>query len=135
MPISIFWVQKDQNINGEKMKKILIMDDYKLECLLLTEVLNRKYKIKAVYNGSRIYQIIEEYKPDLIILDIVMPKTSGLDILSKIGKNFKVIVISSIPYKYISKIVHELGARFFIEKPIDLNLIKGIIDEELSYIS
>ena len=117
------------------MKKILIIEDYILEIYLMEEVLKNKYEIKALTDANNTVELIKKYQPDLVILDIIMPNKSGLEIIKEIGTMTKVIVVSSISEKYIKNRVLNLGAKFYLEKPINLSFFKEIIDEELAYIS
>lgn len=116
------------------MKKILLIEDYNLQSYLMEEVLNKKYEIKSIDNPLNAKRLISLYKPDLVILDIVMPNKTGIEILEEINSDVKVIVVSSIPSKYISERVKNLGAKFYLEKPINLSFFKDIIDEELRYV-
>lgn len=117
------------------MKKILIIEDYLLEIYLMEEVLKNRYEIKAITNPKNTLEIINKYQPDLVILDIIMPNKSGLEIIKEIGTMTKVIVVSSISEKFIKNKVLNLGAKFYLEKPINLSFFKEVIDEELAYIS
>ncbi len=110
------------------LRKILLVDDYALQLFIMENILDNKYKVKTINSCKNINEIIENYNPDLIILDLVMPNKSGLDILHDFGDKYKVIVVSSIKKEYIFDRVKSLGAKYYIEKPINLNILKDIID-------
>ncbi|KKS96304.1 hypothetical protein A3B05_01360 [Candidatus Giovannonibacteria bacterium RIFCSPLOWO2_01_FULL_43_160] len=66
------------------MKKILIIDDDRDFSRLLIGLLSKKYKIFAAYDGEEGLLKTNEIKPDLIILDLKMPKMNGIEFLKKI---------------------------------------------------
>lgn len=72
-------------------------------------------------DGREAMRSIEEYSPDLIITDIMMPFSSGLEIIeavkNKCGKNIPVIVISAMGQENVVLEAFELGADDYITKP------------------
>ena len=85
-----------------KEYKILIVDDSTTNVVLLEAILDEKgYKIETALNAREAYALIEKEAPDLILLDLLMPKISGFDFLEEIRKNNKtrhtpVIVVSAL---------------------------------------
>lgn len=117
------------------MKKILIIDDNPFSTFLLMETLEkRKYKIIDIDENRNIASVIENEKPDLIILDIVMPKKSGFEILKEI-KDIPVVVVSSLNNDKTREKAIKLGAKHFIEKPFNPKVLNQIIKEEMDYIN
>ncbi len=69
------------------MKKILIIDDDKINQDILSKAFRQKnYQVFSVYNSLISFEKITEHKPDLIILDILMPGMNGFQILEKMKK-------------------------------------------------
>ena len=82
-------------------KKILIIDDDKVFSKILRDGLTSggkgKYEVIAAFDGEEGFTVAEREKPDLIMLDLVMPKLTGMECLKKIraeewGKDIPVIV-------------------------------------------
>lgn len=76
--------------------------------------------IGEAVDGNQAIQLIAEHKPDVILLDLVLPLKSGLDILKElyaISPKTKVVVISSIEDENIMKKAKALGAVNYIKKP------------------
>ena len=82
-------------------KKILVVDDDKIFSKILRDGLaaggNGKYEILAAFDGEEGFETAEKERPDLILLDLVMPKMGGIETLKKIrgedwGKDIPVIV-------------------------------------------
>lgn len=102
-------------------KKILIMEDEKVLQTLLEEKLKKHgYEVMAVDDGERGMEVISDYKPDLILLDMMMPKVDGFGVLEQMKENdltssFPVIVISNS------------GQPVEIERALSLGVIDYII--------
>lgn len=102
-------------------KKILIMEDEKVLQTLLEEKLKKHgYEVMAVDDGERGMEVIKDYKPDLILLDMMMPKVDGFGVLEQMKENdltssFPVIVISNS------------GQPVEIERALSLGVIDYII--------
>jgi len=84
------------------MKKITIVEDEELISKALAGVLeDAGFKVSQAYDGEEGLSMIESEKPDLILLDIIMPKMDGLTMLKKLqekewGKNIPIIVLTNL---------------------------------------
>jgi len=106
--------------------KILVVDDSSTNVILLDAILNDKgYQIDTALNAKEALQILRKERPDLILLDLLMPHISGVEFLEKIKKNndtkdIPVIIISAVTNsEYIEKTMR-LGAVDYFKKPIDI---------------
>lgn len=107
------------------MFKILIIEDDEIISNSLSQELNSwNYKTKIVKNYNFILSEFEEFKPSLVLLDIVLPNNNGYFICQKIREFSKVpiIFISSKKEKIDQLMGLQYGGDDYIEKPIDLNL-------------
>ena len=115
--------------------KILVIDDEKKLCNLFKEVLTKEgYTVYSALNGEKGLKEVKAKKPEVILLDIKMPKLGGIQVLKKIRKtNKEVIIIMITAYGTIglAKKAMELGAYDFITKPFDFKFVKGLIKESL----
>jgi DNA-binding response OmpR family regulator len=116
---------------------ILVVDDSTTNVVLLEAILDEKgYKIETALNAKEAYNLIEKNIPDLILLDLLMPKISGFDFLKEIRKNDKtkntpVIVVSALTdEENIDKIMN-MGAIDFVKKPIDLQYLVDKVESVL----
>jgi len=74
-------------MDEKKEFKILVVDDSTTNVVLLEAILDEKgYQIETALNAKEAYSIIEKETPDLILLDLLMPKISGFDFLEEIRK-------------------------------------------------
>src|SRR3989344_1350391 len=104
------------------MKKILLIDDDKVFLKTVSDSLSTKdYKVIVAKDGEEGFQIIKEEKPDLILLDILMPNIGGMDFLKLIKEDQKinkipVLIVSNFTSMYYIEEEINLGARVYIIK-------------------
>ncbi len=123
-----------------KLKKdynILVVDDSTTNVVLLEAVFyDRGYKIDTALNAKEAFSIIEKKLPDLILLDLLMPRVSGFDFLKQLRENKKtkdtqvIVVTASTDEENFDKIM-KLGAVDYIKKPIDLKYIVDKVESVL----
>lgn len=85
-------------MDNKKTKILLVEDERSLADLLEVKLKKEGYQVEVAYDGEEGYQKITEFKPDLILLDIVMPKMDGYEVLEKMNENgikIPVIIISN----------------------------------------
>lgn len=111
-----------------KQWKVAIADDDEKMLEILESILNQDDEIQNVgtaRDGDAICKIIQEKEPDIVLLDIVMPKMDGLTVMQKINadadikKNPDFIVVSAISQERIIEEAFSLGARYYIMKPFE----------------
>jgi two-component system chemotaxis response regulator CheY len=103
--------------------KILIIDDAAFMRMMLKKILTPTGNVlMEAIDGSDGINKYKENKPDLVLLDIIMPNTDGIECLKQIlafDKNAKVLMCSSIGQQSIVNDAIRIGARDFIVKPFD----------------
>ena len=103
-------------------KKILLVEDEKtLSEMYQTKLEREKFKVISVQDGGQVLEKIKSEKPNLILLDIILPKTNGFDILAEIKansklKNIPVIMLTNLGQAEDIKKGKELGAKDYIVK-------------------
>ncbi len=104
------------------MEKILIVEDEKTLNEAYQMILKRKgYDVYTAYDGKEAIEITKDIEPDLILLDLRMPKMSGLDFLKQYNivnkhPNVKVVVFSNMDTKEDIDEAYELGANKYMLK-------------------
>lgn len=105
-------------------KNILIVDDAENNLILLSDLLSElEFNINIARNAGEALQIVETKKPDLILLDIMMPGMDGFELLStlkKQHKGIKVIFITAKSSTSDKQKAFDLGAIDFITKPVNI---------------
>ncbi|MDR0330778.1 MAG: diguanylate cyclase, partial [Chitinispirillales bacterium] len=107
---------------------ILIVDDEKTNLMILTRILGEKYNIFAAKDGAYAIKKAAELKPDLIMLDIVMPGMSGYEVLAALKKQdatreIPVIFITGLTSAEEEEKALSLSAVDYINKPFRPNIV------------
>ncbi|MGD0919139.1 MAG: response regulator [Thermodesulfobacteriota bacterium] len=114
-------------------KKILVVEDEEGLRLLYEEELEAEgYEVLTARNGKEAIQQLEVEKPDLIILDIVMPVMDGMEALGRIvGKERKIPVILNTSYSGYQQDFMSWAADAYLTKSVDLSELKDKVKELL----
>jgi DNA-binding response OmpR family regulator len=114
-------------------KRILLADDDEgLRDLYEEELTREGYEILMAKNGKEALQKLEKGKPDLVILDIVMPKMDGMEALGRIiGKDKTIPIILHTSQPGYQEEFMSWAADAYIVKTADLTELKGKIRELL----
>ncbi len=123
----------------EKKKKILIVDDEEDTVFLLKMALEEEgYQIFSAYDGKMALEITEKEKPDLILLDIMMPKTDGYSVNLHLKQHqethdIPVIVITGRgQLRDLFLLNQEAPINDFLEKPFPIKILLEKIEQLLT---
>ncbi|HCJ66272.1 MAG TPA: two-component system response regulator [Elusimicrobia bacterium] len=123
----------------EKKKKVLVVDDEEDIVYLLQEALEDEgYQTLGAYNGQEALEIVQKEKPDLILLDIMMPKIDGYSLNQQLKKHqetqsIPVIVISGRgQLRDLFLLNQESPIADFLEKPFPVKLLLEKIEQVLT---
>ena len=121
---------------------VAIGDDNERILEILGELINSDKDLTLVgkaNNGEEMYQIIKNKEPDVVLLDLIMPKMDGLSVMDEVAKNKNLkkapqfIVITAVGQEKITEDAFRKGASYYIMKPFQnetvLNRIKFIREE------
>lgn len=106
-------------------KKILIVEDQTYMIRLIQyNMENAGFDVDSVFNGEEAINYLHQNIPDLIILDLMMPKINGLEVLSSIRSDLKtrdlpVIILTARGQKIDETNSMEAGANLFMTKPFN----------------
>lgn len=116
---------------------ILMVDDVPLNLLVVTKMLSRfNFKIRTASNGVEALLKVDEEKPDLILLDILMPQMDGFETLSRLKANpetanIRVVILSALNSTEDIVKGYNLGANDFITKPIIMEKLISCVSDQL----
>lgn len=111
---------------------VAIADDNERMVEILDHILRKDEDIQVVgvaRNGEEACRIIREKEPDIMLLDIIMPKLDGLSVMEKVnhdtqlGKKPEFVVVSAIGQERITEDAFLLGASYYIMKPFDHEML------------
>ena len=114
--------------------KVLIADDNREFCEMVKGYLEKQHDIEIVgvaYDGLDACRRIELSRPDVVLLDDIMPKLDGIGVLERLerGKTQKplCIMLSAVGQENMAQQAIELGAEYFMVKPVDMECVTGRI--------
>ena len=114
---------------------ILVVDDDAAVRDVLTRFLRRRgYRVGIAANGEEALSAVRDNDPDLMLLDIHLPKLSGLDVLQELQSGnlqTRTIALSGIPDDEMVQSTKELGAVAFLAKPFDFTSLTAEISAHL----
>lgn len=102
--------------------KILVVDDDENICEVIKMYLeNSGYGTRVCYDGKSVQEVFFEYRPDLVLLDIMLPHMDGIDVLKWIRKDYEtpVIMLTAKGETFDKVLALELGADDYIVKPFE----------------
>jgi len=114
--------------------KILMADDSSFMRSILTNILKKENYTDLVeaVNGDEAVSKFKSEKPDLVLLDIIMEKKDGIEVLKEIKEidpSSKVVMVSAVGQEQMVEEAMKLGAENFIVKPFDSNKVIETIKE------
>jgi DNA-binding response OmpR family regulator len=106
--------------------KILVAEDDQVILMLLEFRLKKDgHEVVVTHDGREALEKIDEFQPDIVITDIMMPYVSGLEIIgavkSKYPESMRVIILSGMGQENVVLEAFKLGADDFITKPFSPN--------------
>ena len=116
---------------------LLMVDDVPLNLLVVTKMLTRfNFRIRTAANGVEALEKMAEEKPDLVLLDILMPQMDGFEALQHIRSNpntkdTRVVILSALNSTEDIVKGFNLGANDFITKPIRMEKLISCVSDQL----
>ncbi len=122
--------------SGDEKLHILIADDEEVGRALLKMILENKYRLSFAENGLEAVQLYFETKPDLVLMDIMMPKLDGIGALSQIAEqdseHVPVIALTAKAMKDDEQGLLDQGFSHYISKPFDSKKLSNAINDFLT---
>ena len=112
--------------------KCAIADDNERMLQLLGTIVSSEDEFEVIAmarDGEQAYKVIKEKQPDIVLMDVVMPKLDGLAVLKKVSEDKAItkrpsfVIISAIGQEKITEEAFDYGADYFIMKPFDNDMV------------
>jgi DNA-binding response OmpR family regulator len=123
-----------QRINPDAAK-VLVVDDERHIAHFLEFVLKKAgYEVALAYNGEQALAAVEAFDPDVVLLDLVLPGLTGMEVLKRLRADsgraaLAVMVLSAHPFGKVLAELREAGADAHCTKPIaPSTLLKKLVD-------
>lgn len=109
---------------GETRWRILAIDDHEDTLDVIRMTLSQNYDLLTLRDPLEVYDLLQIFEPDLLILDIMMPKITGFQVLDLLQKNpaYKDLPIMILSAKNTTREIkygYKLGARLYLTKPFE----------------
>ena len=119
------------------MKKVMVIDDQYTIRELVGMTMEESYEVIKVEDATTAFKRAKEEMPDLIILDIMMPKIDGYQICRMLKwdektKKIPVIILTAKHLAEDAAKAKEMGANYFMTKPFEPSVLKKKVDEFIS---
>jgi excisionase family DNA binding protein len=126
----LFNFMRDNGIPTDSLesgkRKVLVVDDDPELVELIVDVLERdgRFETRSVNNGFDAGMMVREYRPDLIVLDVMLPDINGREVCQRVRNDtsldeVKIICISGMVEEDKIKELLDAGANDFLQKPFD----------------
>ena len=118
-----------------KITTVMIADNAEDFCTALSGALQRSggfQLVGTVNDGEQAIRMLTERKPDVLVLDLMLPKRDGLSVLkamSTMEKKPAVLATSTFLTQYVSNAAANLGARYMMLKPCDMQTLVERLEE------
>jgi len=120
----------------DKKKVLVVDDDADLAKMLKVRILAEGYEFMGATEGREMLEVLKTKKPDVILLDIMLPNMDGYSILREMRKHeeyldIPVIILSAKEKKKMGDLFALEKVAFFVEKPFDIKDLMEKIKESL----
>jgi DNA-binding NarL/FixJ family response regulator len=121
------------NIMKKEKRTVLIVDDSILVMERMIPIMEEIENISFVVHAASYkegLEVLSRLTPDMVLLDINLPDKSGIELLRVIHERhleIAVLMISNNADKYYRDICKKLGARYFLDKSTDIDLIPSVL--------
>ncbi|CAN5326858.1 N/A [soil metagenome] len=118
-------------------KKIFVIEDCMEMCENICELLEISgYKVQSCNDGNLGIQMVKEFKPDLILCDIMMNEMDGYAVIQHLSKelaicDIPIVMISALSEKRDIEKAKELGAKGFLVKPFEGSQLMKVVEFHL----
>jgi len=117
------------------MSRILIVDDDQRIVQLLGDCFKHAYTVEVAMNAEEAPTIVRRQRPDLVLLDVMLPGVSGMHLLKelkRIDSKIAVVMVTGSDSVGLAAEAVEHGAAAFVRKPFDLAHLDRLVTEVLA---
>ena len=112
------------NMKKDSPKKILVVDDEPSDRILLRKILRKSYIVTEASNGEEAVDLARSEKPDLVLMDIMMPKVDGYNACYRIKRDpltaeIPVIMITGLEHELNVRLAEKVGATGYLTKSLN----------------
>ena len=116
----------------QQIKKILVAEDVESNFILLKNLIGREYTLLWAKDGVKAIEMYKQYQPDLILMDIKMPRMDGLEathIIRSYSKDIPIIALTAYAFETDKELALEMGCNDFVTKPVSERTLRKALDK------
>ncbi len=119
---------------------VLAVDDVPINLLLVEKMLSKfNFQLRKAADGAQALQAIAQKKPDLILLDLMMPGIDGFEVLRRVREHpalcdIRIVILSALNANEDIVRAYQMGANDFISKPIILEKLLNTVATQLKLV-
>jgi len=114
------------------VRRILIVDVERRILQLLSDCFKHDYTVETAMNAGEALDALQHHRPDIVLLDIMLPGVSGLHVLKEIKRidsTIAVIMVTGTDHAGLTAEAFESGAANVVRKPFDLQYLDRLVTE------
>jgi CheY-like chemotaxis protein len=120
--------------NGHSLTRVLIVDDEpRILRFVSLSLVAEGYEVMTASSGSQALELVTSQQPDIMVLDIKMPRMNGFQVLEKLRSFSRMPVIAFSTESFFSRKALDVGANDFLEKPFMPEYLVGKIETVLGH--
>ncbi len=118
-------------------KTLIIADDEPTIRKLVSSILGKSYNILTAANGQEVLDTVSQNRPDLILMDIMMPTMDGYSACASLKKDprtadIPVVMLTGVGYELNKVLAEQMGADGYITKPFNSQDLRDTVKKHLS---
>jgi CheY-like chemotaxis protein len=127
-------------VENDIRRKVLIVDDEPNVRRLSRTILSKKFDVFEAENGIQAIEMAKAQKPDIILMDMMMPKMDGLTACQAIRndpeiKSIPIIMVTAVGFELNMKLSQQMGSNGYLTKPFSPQDLLAKIAQVLTYSS
>lgn len=124
----------EHHVTDDAQACILVVDDrHEITDFISEILLDEGYTVVTAHDAEQTVEIITTARPDLLLLDVLMPQISGLDVLHQLHRQYPDLPIILMSASRLDEtLLIEAGATAFLAKPFDMYDLLQLIETHLS---
>lgn len=126
---------KDDPLKGRKI--LVVDDDDEIRGVYEISLRNAGFEVSSAMDGNRALSMLESFSPDLVILDLMMPRCSGFDVLLRLQEGRQTVPVVVVTGRYTDgpsadRLRGEANVADFLEKPVNPGDLLKVVRRVLS---
>lgn len=119
-------------VKPQQLKRILVAEDVESNFLLLKNIIGKHYTLFRAKDGIEAVELFKECCPDLVLMDIKMPRMSGLEatrIIRSYSKEVPIIALTAYAFETDKEAAFEAGCNDFVSKPVSEETLLKVLSK------